>query len=204
METLRRHTASHVMSAAVKMIWPNALRGVGPWTDSGFYQDFDFLGESVSETEFKKIEKKMRWIINKDFKVVSGTITPEEAREEFGADKYKLELIEEFVDRGDELSVYDFVNEDGRTTYRDLCAGPHLTSTGQIGVCKLMKIAGSYWRGDETRENLTRIYGVTFENKEKLEEYQLFLEEAAKRDHRKIGKELGLFTFSELVGSGLP
>ena len=96
METLRRHTASHVMSAAVKMIWPNALRGVGPWTDSGFYQDFDFLGESVSETEFKKIEKKMRWIINKDFKVVSGTITPEEAREEFGADKYKLELIEDW------------------------------------------------------------------------------------------------------------
>ncbi|PID69938.1 threonine--tRNA ligase [bacterium DOLZORAL124_38_8] len=204
LETLRRHTASHVMSAAVKMIWPEALRGVGPWTDTGFYQDFDFLGETVSEKDFKKIEKKMRWIINKDFKVVSQIITPEEARAEFGYDKYKMELIEEFVARGDELSVYDFVAEDGRVTYRDLCAGPHLESTGKVGVVKLMKIAGSYWRGDENRENLTRIYGVAFETKQQLEDYEKFLEEAAKRDHRKIGKELGLFTFSDLVGSGLP
>lgn len=192
------------MSAAVKMIHPNALRGVGPWTEDGFYQDFDFLGETVNDKDFKAIEKKMRWLVNKDFKIQQNFLTPKEARDEFKDDKYKLELIDEIIERGESLSFYDFVAEDGRVVYRDLCAGPHLESTGQVGAFKLTKIAAAYWRGDENRESLTRIYGVAFETKEKIEEYEAMLAEAAKRDHRKLGKELELFTFDEEVGPGLP
>jgi len=192
------------MSAAVGMLYPDVKRGVGPWTDTGVYQDFDFSEEAPSEKEFKKIEKKMRWIINKDFKIQSSTLAPEEAREIFKQDEYKLELIEEIIGRGEELSFYDFVGEEGQVFYRDLCAGPHLESTGQVGAFKVMKLAGAYWRGDEKNKMLTRIYAVAFADKEGLDEYLELLEEAAKRDHRKLGKELDLFCFSELVGPGLP
>ena len=204
LEIKRRHSAGHVMSAAVGMIYPEVKRGVGPWTDDGVYQDFDFGGDVLSDKEFKAIEKKMRWIINKDFKIQSSTLSPEKAREVFQNDEYKLELIEEIIARGEELSFYDFVGENGGVFYRDLCAGPHLESTGKIGVFKIMKLAGAYWRGDEKNKMLTRLYAVAFEAPEQLEEYLHLLEEAAKRDHRKLGKELDLFCFSELVGAGLP
>jgi len=203
-EICRRHTASHIMSAAVKMLYPNALRGVGPWTDKGFYQDFDFGDEVVTPENFKDIQKKMRWIVNKNFAIKRIEISAENAREEFAHDKYKLELINELVEKGETLTFYDFTDEAGKVFYRDLCAGPHLNSTGEVGVFKFTSVASAYWRGDETRESLTRIYGVAFADEEKLAEYEKMLEEAAKRDHRKLGKELELFTFDEEVGPGLP
>lgn len=203
-ETLRKHTASHIMSYAVKMLFPNVWRGVGPWTDDGYYQDYDFRGEQISADNFKKIEKKMRWIVNKDFKIKRYEYSEKEAKDFVGNDPYKNELIDEIVARGEALSFYTFENEEGRVVYSDLCAGPHLESTGKVGVFKLTKLAGAYWRGDETKPQLTRIYGVAFENEEKLKAYEQMLVEAAKRDHRKLGKELELYAFDDEVGPGLP
>jgi len=201
----RRHTASHIMSAAVKMLFPTAQRGVGPWTDDGFYQDFDFGAEKVSDANFKEIEKKMRWIANKNFKIVRSETDFAEAEQLFQGDPYKAELIADLKKAGEKVySFYDFVDASGKVFYRDLCAGPHLNSTGEIGVFKITKIAGSYWRGDETRPMLTRIYGVAFADEAELKHYEEMLEEAKRRDHRKLGAELGLFCFSEKVGAGLP
>ena len=202
-ELARRHSASHIMSYACRMLWGEHFRGVGPWTEDGFYQDFDFRGETVSTDDFKAIEKKIRWIINKNFKITHKILSESEAREVIGDDPYKNELIDEFVARGDELSFYCFENEEGRIVYSDLCAGPHVSSTGEVGVIKLMKLAGAYWRGDEKNPQLTRIYGVAFATQEQLDEYLALLEEAKKRDHRKLGKELGLYTIEPDVGLGL-
>ncbi len=204
LEVCRRHTGSHVMTAAVKMIHPDIKLGVGPWTDDMFYQDFDLGEESLSETEFKSIEKKMRWLVNKDFKIEKKMFTEKEARKEWASDPYKGELIDGIVEKGEDISAYDFVDDSGRVVYRDICAGPHLKSTGELGVFKLMKVAGAYWRGDEKNQMLTRIYGVAYKTKEELDQYLEFLEEAKKRDHRKLGKELGLYTIDPNVGSGLP
>jgi len=204
LETKRKHSASHIMTAAVKMMFPDVKMGVGPWTDQGFYQDFDFGNHEISDKDFKKIEKKMRWIVNKDFKIVKEIVSLEKAKEVFGHDKFKMELIEEIANRGEEISFYCFKNAEGEVFNQDLCAGPHLDSTGQLGVFKLMKLAGAYWRGDEKKETLTRIYGVAFATKEDLDDYKKLQEEAARRDHRKLGKELDLFTFSSQVGAGLP
>ncbi len=202
----RRHTGSHIMTYAVKMTFPDIdiQLGVGPWTDTEYYQDFDFAGHSVSEKDFKAIEKKMRWIVNKNFRIEKKIFTETEARKEWAHDKYKQELIDGIVERKEPISAYDFLDEEGNVRYRDICAGPHLETTGDLGVFKLTRIAGSYWRGDADREMLTRIYGVAFETEDELNAYEQFLEEAARRDHRKLGKELGLFAFSEKVGSGLP
>ncbi len=204
LEIRRRHTASHIMTAAVKMMHPNANLGVGPWTDRGFYQDFDFGEDKISDHDFKKIEKKMRWIVNKNFAIKKHTVSKAEALKIFGKDPYKNELIEEIAARSEDITFHNFEDESGKVFYHDLCAGPHLKSTGEIGVFKLTRLAGAYWRGDEKRPMLTRIYGVAFENEEKLQEYEKMLEEAAKRDHRKLGAQLDLFCFSEKVGPGLP
>jgi threonyl-tRNA synthetase len=204
LEVCRRHTGSHVMTAAVKMIYPDIKLGVGPWTDDMFYQDFDLGEESLSEKEFKSIEKKMRWLVNKNFKIEKKMFTEKEARKEWANDSLKLELIDGIVEKGEDISAYDFVDDSGRVVYRDICAGPHLKSTGELGVFKLMKVAGAYWRGDEKNPMLTRIYGVVFETPEKLEEYLHLLEEAEKRDHRRLGKDLGLYAIDPEVGSGLP
>ncbi|HIQ56565.1 TPA: threonine--tRNA ligase [Candidatus Gracilibacteria bacterium] len=218
LELCRKHTASHIMTAAVKLLYPDVKLGVGPWTDNGFYQDFDFGDVQVSEKEFKKIQKKMRWIVNKGFEMRKTIISVEKATELFGHDKFKMELISEIAGRGEDISFYSMISEgeekdeNGEPTGKmverifssDLCAGPHLKNTGELGVVKLTTLASAYWRGDSDNDTLTRIYGVVFENEEKMKEYEIFLEEVAKRDHRKLGKELGLFTFSEKVGAGLP
>jgi threonyl-tRNA synthetase len=191
------------MTFAVKMIRPDIKLGVGPWTDDMFYQDFDFGEEPLGEHDFKAIEKKMRWIVNKDFKIVRKEFTEAEARDIWKEDPFKCELIDGIVARGEQISAYDFEDESGRVVYRDICAGPHLESTGQLGAFKIMKIAGAYWRGDASKPSLTRIYGVSFSTQEKLDAYFKFLEEAAKRDHRKLGQELDLFSFHE-EGPGFP
>jgi threonyl-tRNA synthetase len=186
------------MTAAVKMIFPDLVLGVGPSTDEGFYQDFDFGEEKVSDSDFKKIEKKMRWIVNKNFQIKKTVIDFETAKKEFAKDKFKQELISDLKEKGEtEFSMYDLIDDSGRVFYRDLCAGPHLESTGEGGVFKLTKISGAYWRGDSDRDSLTRIYGVVFATTEELENYQTMLVEAQKRDHRKLGRELDLFSFHD-------
>ena len=202
----RRHTGSHVMTFAVKMAFPDIdlKLGVGPWTETEFYQDFDFGDLKISDADFKAIEKKMRWIVNKDFKIEKQFVSAKEARKVFTHDPYKQELIEEIDKRGEEVSLHNFVDSSGKVVYHDLCAGPHLESTGKLGVFKLTRLAGSYWRGDEHKPMLTRIYGVAFENEAELKEYEHMLEEAKRRDHRKLGQELELFAFDDEVGPGLP
>ena len=200
-----RHSLSHVLAAAVKELYPTATFGVGPAIENGFYYDMDFQGEKISDADLKKIEKKMRGIIARGCKMLQREASREEtlawARE--NGQKYKVELIEELPE-GETITFYDLVDPKGEVLFADLCKGPHVEDLKEIGAWQLDKIAGAYWRGDEKREMLTRIYGVAFETEEELKEYLERQEEAKRRDHRKLGKELDLFCFSDLVGAGLP
>ncbi|MBR3256822.1 threonine--tRNA ligase [Candidatus Saccharibacteria bacterium] len=195
-----RHTLSHVLAAAVSELYPTTTFGVGPAIEDGFYYDIDFGEAKVNEKDLKRIEKKMREIIKKKLPLEKVIKTREQAFE-WAAEheqKYKTELIKDLPE-GEEISFYKLGD-----LFVDLCKGPHVENTSEIGAFKLTRVAGAYWRGDEKREMLTRIYGVAFETKEELEEYLKKQEEAKERDHRKLGKELDLFCNSPLVGSGLP
>lgn len=200
-----RHTLSHVLAAAVRELYPTTTFGVGPSIDNGFYYDIDFGDAKVSDADLAKIEKKMRGIIAQGCKMVRR----EESREDALAwakennQKYKVELINDLPE-GEQISFYDMVTPDGKVLFADLCKGPHVESMKEIGAFKLIRVAGAYWRGDEKREMLTRIYGVAFDTEEELDAYLKQQEEAKARDHRKLGKELDLFCFSDLVGAGLP
>lgn len=195
-----RHTLSHVLAAAVKDLYPDAVFGIGPAIENGFYYDIDFGGAKISDMDLPKIEKKMRGIIARKLSMTKRVVSKDEALNWAHDNKqtYKTELIEELPD-GEEISFYDLGD-----IFVDLCKGPHVENTSELGVFKLTRIAGAYWRGDEKREMLTRIYGVAFATEAELEEYLKRQEEAKARDHRKLGKELDLFCFSDLVGSGLP
>lgn len=200
-----RHTLSHVMAAAVKELYPTTTFGVGPAIDNGFYYDIDFGDTKVSEADLPKIEKKMRGIIAQGCKMVRREETRENAllwAKENGQ-KYKIELINDLPD-DETISFYDMVSPNGKVLFSDLCKGPHVESFKEIGAFKLIRVAGAYWRGDEKREMLSRIYGVAFASEEELNDYLKQQEEAKARDHRKLGKELDLFCFSDLVGAGLP
>ncbi|HEY82040.1 MAG TPA: threonine--tRNA ligase [Dehalococcoidia bacterium] len=189
-----RHSASHVMAEAVQSIFPEAKFGIGPPIEDGFYYDFD-LPRPLTPDDLPDIEDKMREIIKANQPFIRREVTKEEARKLFSAQPYKLELIEELPD--DKLSLYQ------QGAFLDLCRGPHLNSTGEIKAFKLLNIAGAYWRGDERRPMLQRIYGVAFDTQEALEEHLKRLEEAARRDHRKLGKELDLFSIQDEFGPGL-
>ena len=198
-----RHSLSHIMAAAIKHIYAGTTTtvkfGVGPAIDNGFYYDVDFGDIKVSESDLKKIEKEMRKIIAQKLPITRSEKPRAEAlawAKENGQD-YKVELIEDLPE--DEVISFYTLGD-----FEDLCKGPHVENTGEVGVFKLEKVAGAYWRGDEKRQMLTRIYGLAFEKQEELDEYLKQQEEAKKRDHRKLGKELGLFCFSDLVGAGLP
>ena len=195
-----RHTLSHVLAAAVKELYPTTTFGIGPAIDNGFYYDMDFGDVKISDADLPKIEKKMRGIIARKLplekRVVSKLEALNWARE--NGQKYKIELIEELPEDA-EISMYDLGD-----VFTDLCKGPHVENTSQVGAFKLIRVAGAYWRGDEKREMLTRIYGVALATEAELEEYLKRQEEAKARDHRKLGKELDLFCFSDLVGTGLP
>lgn len=198
----QRHSLSHIMAAAIKNLYSDTTTirfGVGPAIENGFYYDVDFGDIKVSDEDLKKIEKEMRKIIKKDLPIVYSEKSREEALAwaNENKQKYKRELIEDLPEN-ETISYYTLGN------FEDLCKGPHVESTGKVGAFKLEKVAGAYWRGDEKREMLTRIYGLAFETEKELEEYIQKQEEAKQRDHRKLGKELDLFCFSELVGSGLP
>ena len=200
-----RHSLSHVLAAAVLELYPTTTFGIGPAIENGFYYDMDFGGEKISDADLKKIEKKMRGIIARGCKMVRREASREEAltwAKENGQ-KYKVELIEDLPE-GETITFYDLVDPKGEVLFTDLCKGPHVDDLKEVGAFQLEKLAGAYWRGDEKREMLTRIYGLAFSTEEELAAYLKQQEEAKQRDHRKLGKELDLFTFSELVGSGLP
>lgn len=195
-----RHTLSHVLAAAVKELYGDVKFGIGPAIDNGFYYDIDFGDKKLGDADLKKIEKKMRDIIKKNLKMKQRTVSRVEALKWAKDNKqvYKVELIED-LPKDEKVTFYDLGD-----VFTDLCKGPHMKDTSSLGVFKLDHIAGAYWRGDEKREMLTRIYGLAFSTKEELEAYEKRQEEAKERDHRKIGAKLDLFCFSNLVGSGLP
>src|SRR6202158_4530353 len=193
-----RHSTAHLLAAAVTELYPEAKYGIGPPVQDGFYYDFEF-GKPVSESELGAIESRMRRIAQEGRPFVHETMTRKDAVEEFrkrGQD-YKLELIADKVE-GDEVSVY-------RTgEFLDLSRGTHVKSTRDLKAFKLLRVAGAYWRGDEKRPQLTRIYGTAWESQKQLDDYLKFLEEAEKRDHKKLGKDLKLFMVDDRVGPGLP
>jgi threonyl-tRNA synthetase len=195
-----RHSLAHLLAIAVKAKYPEAKLGIGPTIENGFYYDFDFGTTVPPESELLDLEKDMRALVSKNIDFVRAEINADEAKNIFESEPYKLELIADLEKTGEQISTY---TSDSLT---DLCAGPHVSSTGEIArdAFKLTRIAGAYWRGDEKNKMLTRIYGVAFANKGELDNYLEMLAEAEKRDHKKLGKELDLFIFSELVGPGLP
>ena len=197
LQTLR-HSAAHLLAAAVTELYPGAAYGIGPAVQDGFYYDFDF-GKPISESDLPAIESRMRRLAQADIPFVHEVLPRATAIEEFrkrGQD-YKLELIADKVE-GDEVSVY-------RTgEFLDLCRGPHVRSTKDIKAFKLLRVAGAYWRGDEKKPQLTRIYGTAWPTQRELDDYLKFLEEAELRDHKKLGKDLKLFTVDDRVGPGLP
>src|SRR3989338_5067751 len=181
LQTLR-HSASHVMAHAVKELWPDVKLGIGPSIEDGFYYDFD-KREPFAPEDLEKIEKKMHEIIKRDLKFHREELSRKEAIKLFKGlkEKYKVELIEEIPDK--EVTIYRHGD------FADLCKGPHVKSTGDIKAFKLLSIAGAYWRGSEKNAMLQRIYGTAFETKEELDKYLYRIEEAKRRDHRKLGKE---------------
>ena len=194
------HTSAHLLAEALKELYPGIQFGFGPAVENGFFYDvMPKQGDVISESDFPKIESKMMELARKDEAVVRKEISKADAMKEFAADgqTYKCEHIEQDLEDGT-ISTYTQGN------FTDLCRGPHLVSTGLIKAVKITSAAGAFWRGDAEREQMTRIYGITFPKKKMLDEYLVMLEEAKKRDHRKIGKEMELFMFSERVGKGLP
>ena len=192
------HSSSHLLAAALEALYPGVKFGIGPAIETGFYYDVDFGDKTLVEADLKEIENKMMELARQKNPFVRTEVSKEEALKIFTekGDEYKCELISELEDG----SITFYSNGD----FTDLCRGPHLKDTSVIKAVKLTAIAGAYWRGDEKRPMLTRVYGVTFPKKSLLDEYLVMLEEAKKRDHRKIGKEMELFTFSQRVGQGLP
>ena len=189
-----RHSAAHVMAEAVQSMFPDTKFGIGPATENGFYYDFD-LPRPLSPDDLPVIEAKMNEVIAANLPFVRQEITKEEARKIFADQPFKLELIDEIPD--EKVSLYQ------QGSFVDLCRGPHVDSTGEIKAFKLVSIAGAYWRGDEHNPMLQRIYGVAFETEEALTEHLAKMEEAAQRDHRKLGRELDLFSLHEEAGPGL-
>lgn len=198
-----RHSLSHLMAAAVKELYPKAKFAIGPSIENGFYYDIDFGEEKISEENLQEIEKKINYLAKQNLKFERFELPINEALEKARAEGqvYKQELIEDLKKEGESVVSYYSVGN-----FTDLCRGPHLENTNKIkpGTFKLNKLAGAYWRGDEKNKMLTRIYGFGFEAKEDLDAHLKMIEEAEKRDHRKLGKELDLFHIDEMVGSGLP
>ncbi|GAB1823960.1 threonine--tRNA ligase [Herbidospora sp. RD11066] len=217
---IMRHSAAHVMAQAVQEIFPEAKLGIGPPVENGFYYDFDVKAPFTPD-DLKRIEKRMREIVKQGQTFSRRAVSDDDAREELAGEPYKLELIglkggadqsdvqgdsgESVEVGGAELTIYDNLDpKSGDLVWKDLCRGPHLPSTRVIPAFKLMRSGGAYWRGSEKNPQLQRIYGTAWESREKQDEYLAFLEEAEKRDHRKLGAELDLFSFPDELGSGLP
>lgn len=195
-----RHSAAHLMAQSVLQLYPNAKLAIGPPIENGFYYDIDFGDRKFSEEDLTRIEEKMAENSAQDLPIVREELSREEAKKRILAlkqDPYKLELLDDIAD-GDVISFYT------QGEFTDLCRGPHVSSTREIKHFKLLNVAGAYWRGSERNKMLTRLYGTAFETQEELEQYLRNLEEAKERDHRVLGRKLGLFMFSPVVGQGLP
>lgn len=195
-----RHSLAHLLAAAVLEIYPDTKNTIGPAVDNGFYYDFEF-SSPIADKDLGKIEQKMRELLKTWDKFSHEEVSEKDAKKHFANNPYKLELIDEIKEKGEKITLYT----SGKFT--DLCRGGHVESPKKDiagNAFKLERVAGAYWRGDEKNKMLTRIYGLAFETKEALEEYEKQIEEAKKRDHKKIGKEMNLFVFSPLVGPGLP
>ncbi len=194
-----RHSLAHLLAAAVLQLYPDAKRTIGPAIDNGFYFDFEF-SKPISDTDLPKIEKTMRKILPSWKNFERSELSADEAKKEYPENPYKHELIDEFTKDGQKVTFYKSGN------YWDLCKGGHVENMKEVpsDCFKLDRVAGAYWRGDEKNKMLTRIYGLAFETKEELDAYIIQQEEARKRDHRKLGRELDLFVFSDLVGVGMP
>ena len=192
------HSSAHLLASAVQALYPNAKFGIGPAIENGFYYDIDFGEDTLTTEDFAKIEEKMRELVKQGVKLIRREVSKQEALDWFSKrdEKYKVELIEALEDGT--ITFY----ESGDFT--DLCRGPHLLDFSSIKALKITSLAGAYWRGDEHREQLTRLYAISFPKKKDLDEYLALLEEAKKRDHRKLGKDMELFAFSQNVGAGLP
>ena len=191
-----RHSTAHLMAQALKRIYGDVKFGVGPVIEGGFYYDFD-MDEKVSSDDFEKIEKTMKQIVNENYKIERKVVSREEAKDFFKDDPYKLELID-VIPEDENVTLYT------QGEFTDLCRGVHVPSTSKIKEFKLLSTAGAYWRGDSNNKMLQRIYGTAYFTKEHLEQHLVRLQEARERDHRKLGKELGIFTTSQKVGAGLP
>lgn len=208
----QRHTLAHVLASAVLALYPHAKPTLGPAIDNGFYYDIDFSGgDKPNDADLPKIEQKMRELIKHWDAIEGEEVDAHQAKETFPGNQYKQELIDDIVGRGEVLTLYhskEAIGDSvGKTLFTDLCRGGHSEHPNKeiaMGGFKLSHVAGAYWRGDEKNTMLTRIYGLAFETKEALVAYETQLAEAKKRDHRKLGRELDLFTFSDLVGPGLP
>ncbi|MBK21903.1 MAG: threonine--tRNA ligase [Flavobacteriales bacterium] len=192
------HSSAHLMAEAIQYFYPETKFAIGPPIESGFYYDIDLGGKIISDNDFKKIEDKMLELARQKNDFIRKEVSKKDAVDYFKEkeDKYKLELLEDLNDG--EITFYT------QGKFTDLCRGPHIPNTGSIKAVKITSTAGAYWRGDENRQQLTRLYGITFPKAKELKDYLHRLEEAKKRDHRKLGKEMGLFTFSQRVGQGLP
>ncbi len=190
-----RHSAAHMMAKAVVDMFPDAKIAIGPPVENGFYYDFD-LPRSLTTEDLAVLEENMRDQMKRDWPFVESEISRAEAQERFQDQPYKLEIIEGIAD--DHVGLYT------HGPFTDLCGGPHVESASRVGAFKLTNVAGAYWRGDEHRPQLQRVYGVLFPTQEKLDNHLTMLEEARKRDHRRLGRELGLFAFSDDVGAGIP
>jgi threonyl-tRNA synthetase len=217
-----RHSLAHIMATAVTKLWPEAKLGVGPVVENGFYYDIDIPNVTISEDDFKRIEEGMRQVVNQKQPFVQSSRPIDEAIEwaKNTNQPYKEELLNDLKRAGTTLAKDLSAEELGSVAegtaqvenvgfytngeFIDLCRGPHVENTGMVGAFKLMRVAGAYWRGKETNPQMQRLYGVAFETKEELSQHLEMLEEAKKRDHRKLGKEMDLFVFSDLVGQGLP
>ncbi|HEU4947124.1 MAG TPA: threonine--tRNA ligase [Kribbella sp.] len=210
-----RHSTAHVLAQAVQELFPDAKLGIGPPVENGFYYDFD-VAKPFTPDDLAKLEKKMQQIIKERQRFSRRVVSDDDARAELADEPYKLELIgikgSASADAaegasvevgGGELTIYDNVRRDDSVAWKDLCRGPHVPATGYLGAFKLMRVAAAYWRGSEKNPQLQRIYGTAWESKDALKQYLQHLEEAAKRDHRKLGNELDLFSFPEEIGSGL-
>ncbi len=208
--SIMRHSCEHALTQAMERLWPKIVKAMGPATDEGFYFDFDLNGEKISEADFPKIETEMAKIIKEDLPIKHEEMTIVEARKLFKNNPYKQEWLAEIEERGEKASVYRTGPSTDSTSslqassgFVDLCAGPHLTSTGKIGAFKLLSVAGAYWRGSEKNKMLTRIYGTCFATQKELDDYLALLEQIKLRDHKKIGPALGLFFLDE-TAPGMP
>ena len=207
-----RHSTAHVMAQAVQDLFPHAKLGIGPPVENGFYYDFD-VPKPFAPDDLKAIEARMRQIVKQGQRFSRRVVSDGEARAELAAEPYKLELIglkgpsdaEEAVEVGGaELTIYDNLDpKSGELCWKDLCRGPHIPTTAQIPAFRLMRTGGAYWRGSEKNPQLQRIYGTAWESRDRQDEYLAFLAEAEKRDHRRLGAELDLFSFPTEIGSGL-